>query len=176
MPLPIGHTAIGLATYELSTNNNSALNNFKIFIFLTILANMSDFDVIVGLLIKWNGNAFHRGPTHSLIFALIMGFLASRAWKFSSQIPRMRFDICFLIILTHILADLFFTSSPVSFFWPLEVSWSSGYSGWNDVLTSVFFRGYQDFEVIIGSAILIILIRLTRKYKRPNLIYYKNSF
>ena len=162
MPLPIGHTAIGLATYELSTNNNSALNNFKIFIFLTILANMPDFDVIVGLLIKWNGNAFHRGPTHSLIFALIMGFLASRAWKFSSQIPRMRFDICFLIILTHILADLFFTSSPVSFFWPLEVSWSSGYSGWNDVLTSVFFREYQDFEVIIGSAILIILIRLIR--------------
>ena len=176
MPLPIGHTAIGLATYELSTNNNSALNNFKIFIFLTILANMPDFDVIVGLLIKWNGNAFHRGPTHSLIFALIMGFLASRAWKFSSQIPRMRFDICFLIILTHILADLFFTSSPVSFFWPLEVSWSSGYSGWNDVLTSVFFREYQDFEVIIGSAILIILIRLIRNFIKPNLIYYKNSF
>ena len=176
MPLPIGHTAIGLATYELSTNNNSALNNLKIFIFLTILANMPDFDVIVGLLIKWNGNAFHRGPTHSLIFALIMGFLASRAWKFSSQIPRMRFDICFLIILTHILADLFFTSSPVSFFWPLEVSWSSGYSGWNDVLTSVFFREYQDFEVIIGSAILIILIRLIRNFIKPNLIYYKNSF
>ena len=176
MPLPIGHTAIGLATYELSTNNNSALNNLKIFIFLTILANMPDFDVIVGLLIKWNGNAFHRGPTHSLIFALIMGFLASRAWKFSSQIPRMRFDICFLIILTHILADLFFTSSPVSFFWPLEVSWSSGYSGWNDVLTSVFFRAYQDFEVIIGSAILIILIRLIRNFIKPNLIYYKNSF
>ena len=176
MPLPIGHTAIGLATYELSTNNNSALNNFKIFIFLTILANMPDFDVIVGLLIKWNGNAFHRGPTHSLIFALIMGFLALRAWKFSSQIPRMRFDICFLIILTHILADLFFTSSPVSFFWPLEVSWSSGYSGWNDVLTSVFFREYQDFEVIIGSAILIILIRLIRNFIKPNLIYYKNSF
>ena len=137
---------------------------------------MPDFDVIVGLLIKWNGNAFHRGPTHSLIFALIMGFLASRAWKFSSQIPRMRFDICFLIILTHILADLFFTSSPVSFFWPLEVSWSSGYSGWNDVLTSVFFREYQDFEVIIGSAILIILIRFIRNFIKPNLIYYKNSF
>ena len=176
MPLPIGHTAIGLATYELSNNNNSALNNLKIFIFLTILANMPDFDVIFGLLIKWNGNAFHRGPTHSLIFALIMGFLASRAWKFSSQIPRMSFDIYFLIILSHILADLFFTISPVSFFWPIEVSWSSGYSGWSDVLTSVFFRGYQDFVVIIGSAILIILIRFMRKYIRQNLIYYKKSF
>jgi membrane-bound metal-dependent hydrolase YbcI (DUF457 family) len=162
MPLPIGHTAIGLATYELSTNNNSVLNNLKIFIFVAILANMPDFDVIVGLLIKWNGNAFHRGPTHSLIFALAMGILVSRAWKFSSQIPRMRFEICFLIILSHILADFFFTSSPISFFWPFEVSWSSGYSGWGDVLSSVFFRGYQDFQIIIGSTISIALIRFIR--------------
>ena len=70
MPLPMGHTAIGLATYELSVNNNSALNRLKIIIFLAIFTNLSDLDVIVGLIIKWNGNAFHRGPTHSLVFAL----------------------------------------------------------------------------------------------------------
>ena len=166
MPLPMGHTAIGLATYELSTNNNSALSRLKIIIFLTILANLPDFDVIVGLLIKWNGNAFHRGPTHSLIFALIMGFLASRAWKFSSQIPRMKFGICFLIIFSHILADFFFTSSPVSFFWPFEVSWSPGYSGWGDVLTSIFFQGFQDVGIIIGSAISITFIRLIKWYRQ----------
>jgi membrane-bound metal-dependent hydrolase YbcI (DUF457 family) len=176
MPLPMGHTAIGLAACELSTNNNSTLSRLKIIIFLTILANMPDFDVIVGLLIKWNGNAFHRGPTHSLIFALIMGFLASRAWKFSSQIPRMKFEICFLIIFSHILADFFFTSSSVSFFWPFEVSWSSGYSGWGDVLTSIFFQGFQDVGIIIGSAISIILVRLIRRYKRRDLTFYKESF
>ena len=93
MPLPMGHTVIGLAFYEFSSNNNDPLSRFKIFIFITILANLPDFDVIVGLLIKWNGNAFHRGPTHSMIFALIMGFIASRAWKFSSHIPRMNFGI-----------------------------------------------------------------------------------
>ena len=162
MPLPMGHTAIGLATYELSTNNNSKINSLKLIIFLTILANLPDFDVIFGLLIKWNGNAFHRGPTHSLIFALIMGFLASRAWKLSSQIPRITFGVCFFIILSHVLADFFFTSSPVSFFWPIEVSWSSGYSGWGDVLSSVFFKGFQDAGIIIGSAISIILIRLIK--------------
>jgi membrane-bound metal-dependent hydrolase YbcI (DUF457 family) len=176
MPLPMGHTAIGLATYELSTNNNSASSRLKIIIFLTILANMPDFDVIVGLLIKWNGNAFHRGPTHSLIFALIMGFLASRAWKISSRIPRMKFGICFLIILSHILADFFFTSSPVSFFWPFEVAWSSGYSGWGDVLTSIFFKGFQDVGIIIGSAISIILVRLIRRYKGRDLTFHKDSF
>ena len=166
MPLPMGHIAVGLATYELSTNNNSKTNSLKLIIFLTILANLPDFDVIFGLLIKWNGNAFHRGPTHSLIFALIMGFLASRAWKLSSQIPRIKFGVCFLIILSHVIADFFFTSSPVSFFWPIEVSWSSGYSGWGDVLSSVFFQGFQDAGIIIGSAISIILIRLIKGHQQ----------
>ena len=169
MPLHMGHTAIGLAAHELSSNNNSVHDRLKLMVFLTVLVNLPDIDVIVGLLIKWNGNAFHRGPTHSLIFALIMGFLASRAWKISSQIPRVKFGICFLIVFSHILADFCFTSSPVSFFWPFEVSWSSGYSGWGDVLTSIIFRGFQDAGIIIGSAISIILVRLMRRYKGLNL-------
>ena len=164
MPLPMGHAAIGLAFYEFSSNNNDALSRFKIFIFITILANLPDFDVIVGLLIKWNGNAFHRGPTHSMVFALIMGFIASRAWKFSSHIPRMNFGICSLIIFSHVLADFFFTSAPVSFLWPFKVNWCSGYSGWSDVLTSIFFQGFQDASIIIGSVISITLIRMIRGY------------
>jgi len=166
MPLPLGHTAIGLATYELTTNHTSERFSLKTIIFLTVLANMPDFDVIAGLLIKCNGNVFHRGPSHSIIFALIAGFVASRAWKISSQIPRINFGSCFLIILSHVLADFFFTSAPVSFFWPFEVSWSSGYSGWGDVLHSVFFRGFQDVGIIIGSTILIICVRLIKAYRQ----------
>lgn len=165
MPLPLGHTAIGLATYELGNHNDSTLSRIKIFIFLTMLANLPDLDVIAGLLIKWNGNAFHRGPTHSLVFALIMGYLASRAWKFSAHIPKLKFEICSLIILSHVLADFFFTSAPVSFFWPFEVSWCLGYSGWGDVLTSIFFQGFRDAGIIVGSAALIILARSIRAYR-----------
>lgn len=165
MPLPVGHTAIGLAAYELMNKNNIAASRLKIIIFLAILANIPDLDVIVGLLLKWNGNAFHRGPTHSLFLALIMGFFASKAWTVSSQIPRMTFGVCFLIIFSHILADFFFTSAPVSFFWPFEVSWSSGYRGWSDVLTSIFFQGFQNVGIIIGSGISIILARLARRFK-----------
>ena len=166
MPLPMGHTAIGLAAYELSTNNNSKKNSIKLIIFLIILANLPDLDVIVGLLIKWNGNAFHRGPTHSILFALIMGLLASRAWKFSYHIPKIKFGVCFLIIFSHVLADFFFTRSPVSFFWPFEVSWSSGYSGWGDVLNTVLFQGVQDTGIIIGSVFSIILIRLIKTHRQ----------
>ena len=166
MPLPLGHTAVGLAAYELSMNHNSERFRLKTIIFLTVLANIPDFDIIVGLFIKCNGNAFHRGPSHSIIFALIAGFLASRAWKLSSQIPRINFGICFLIILSHVLADFFFTPSPVSFFWPFEVSWSSGHSSWGDVLNSVFFRGFQDAGIIIGSTILIICLRMIKTYRQ----------
>jgi membrane-bound metal-dependent hydrolase YbcI (DUF457 family) len=169
MPLPLGHTAIGLAAYELSSNNNSALNRYKIFAFITILANLPDLDVIVGLVIKLNGNAFHRGPTHSIVFALIMGFLASRAWKFSSQIPRMNFVTCSLIILSHVLGDFFLTNSPISFFWPFKVSWSPGHSSLYDVLNSIFFQGFQNAGIIIGSAISIILIRLIKGYRSGRL-------
>ncbi len=164
MPLPLGHTAIGLASYEFSSNNNDALSRLKIFIFITILANLPDFDVILGLLLKGNGNVFHRGPTHSLAFALIMGFFASRAWRFSSLIPRLKFGVCFLIIFSHVLADFFFTTAPVSFFWPFEVSWSSGFSSWGDVLSSILFKGFQDLSIIIGSVISIIFTRMIRGY------------
>lgn len=164
MPLPLGHTAIGLAAYEMGANDDSALSRLKIFIFITTLANLPDFDVIAGLLVKWNGNAFHRGPTHSLVFALMMGFVASRAWKLWTQIPKMKFGVCFLIIFSHVLADFFFTTAPVSFFWPFEVSWCSGYSGWGDVLASVFLQGFQDAGIIIGSAILIVLVRSIRSH------------
>ncbi|MGD8549576.1 MAG: hypothetical protein PVJ45_08140, partial [Desulfobacterales bacterium] len=63
-------------------------------------------------------------------------------------------------------ADFFFTSSPVSFFWPLEVSWSAGHSGWSDVLNTVFFQGFQDAGIIIGCSISIILIRLIKAHRQ----------
>ena len=72
--------------------------------------------------------------------------------------------MCFCITLSHVLADFFFTSSPVSFLWPFEVNWISGHSGWGEVLTSVVFDGFQDGRIIIGSASLIILFRLIRGY------------
>ena len=164
MPLPLGHTAIGLAACEFGNNYSSTLNRFKIFIFVTLLANIPDIDVIAGLLLKSNGNAFHRGPTHSILFAILIGFVASRAWRLSSQIPKVKYWMCFFITLSHVLADFFFTSSPISFLWPFEVNWISGHSSWSEVLTSIVFDGFQDAKIILGSASLIILFRLIRGY------------
>jgi membrane-bound metal-dependent hydrolase YbcI (DUF457 family) len=159
MPLPLGHAAIGLTTCNLCSRNNSAHDLLKIIIFVTILSNLPDIDVLVGLIFKGNGNIFHRGPTHSMIFTIFMGYLASKAYKLWSQIPKLKFRICFLIILSHVVADCLFTDSPVSFFWPLEVNFASGYSGWFDVINSVLIKTYHDGVIIAGCIMILLLNR-----------------
>ncbi|OEU50654.1 MAG: hypothetical protein BA872_00830 [Desulfobacterales bacterium C00003060] len=166
MPLPLGHAALGLATHDVCSKNNTAFSQWKFVVFVIVLANLPDIDVLIGLLFKGNGCVFHRGPTHSLFFALSMGFLASIAWRFWSQIPKISFGMCFLVILSHVLADFLFTSSQVSFFWPFEVNWATGYSGWGDVMNSVFLQAFQDIGIIIGCGLIVILSRLIRGHPR----------
>jgi len=164
MPLVLGHTAIGLTTQDLCSGNRSGLSRWRVAIFVAVLANLPDVDVLIGLLFRGNGHAFHRGPTHSLLFALFMGLVASRAWTLWSQIPKMGFRSCFLIIVSHVLGDLVFTNSPVSFFWPLEVHWTAGYSGWGDIVNTVFLQAFQDAGIVIGCGVVILLNRLIHRY------------
>ena len=63
---------------------------------------------------------YHRGPTHSLLFALVVAYPMTQAHRVWSRIPRITYKTASFLILTHIFADILFTSSPVSFFWPLE--------------------------------------------------------
>ncbi len=164
MPLPLGHAAIGLTAYDLCSGNDCGFSRWKLAFFIVLLANLPDIDVLIGLLFQGNGNAFHRGPTHSVIFALAMGFLASNAWKFWSQIPKIGFRNCFWVIISHVMADFFFGGSQVSFFWPFEVHWANGYRGWGDVLNSVFMKAVQDAPIVMACAVLIALNRQMRKY------------
>ena len=167
MPLPLGHTALGLLTHECSSKRMISLNSLKVMFFIVVLANLPDLDVIFGLILKGNGNAFHRGPTHSLAFAVFMGLVASNLGRFSKRLPQISFSTCFAIIFSHTLADLFFTNSPVSLFWPFEIQWASGFSSLNEVVSSVLFEGYQDVGLIITCITLIILIK-TIKYLKSD--------
>ena len=164
MPLPFGHAAIGLTTQELFSENTSAIEKWRTILLVAVMANVPDIDVLLGLVFKGNGSAFHRGPTHSLIFAVFMGFLASNALKLSFKMPKMRFGNCFLVIFSHLMADLLFTASRVSFFWPFEVHWAQGFTNWVDIMCSVFIKTSQDAEIITASALLILLKRYTKRY------------
>lgn len=159
MSLPVGHATIGFTAHYLYHAKESSVCTWKVLLGILVLSNLPDIDVLLGIVFYGNGNVFHRGPTHSLIFAIIGGFLASRVWKLWSQLPRFDFRISFLLILSHLGADFLFTSSAISFFWPITVNWTNGYSGLREVLSLVLFGNYQDAEIIIGSALVIILHR-----------------
>lgn len=163
MPLPLGHTAIALATYDtIQDTDQSRSSRWRIFIAITILANLPDVDVILGLLLQGNGNLFHRGPTHSLFFALLAGYIASHLWRLGEQIPRLGFALCFSLVFSHVLADMMLTSAPVSLFWPFQVYWSTGFSDWGTVTYEVLFQSIRDAAIIVVCALYVLMLRLMR--------------
>jgi membrane-bound metal-dependent hydrolase YbcI (DUF457 family) len=163
MPLPLGHSAIGFAAYSIISNDKGSFNKWKVAIFIVILSNLPDIDILFGLMLQSNGSAFHRGPTHSIVFALILGFLASKSWKLWSQIPLVSFKTCFMLILSHVIADYFLTNSPVSFYWPIEVSWSTGNSGWSHVFHTVLFDAAEDIGILLACTLLIMSVFVFRR-------------
>lgn len=171
MPLPLGHAVIGLTIHDMLTREESALKSFKLACFTAILANLPDVDVLAGLLLTGNGNAFHRGPTHSILFALIMGVIMVWASKLYTAIPRIGFTLPFFIIFSHVVADLLLTPSSVSLLWPLEANWAGGYSGWVDVISTALLEQEQDLWIlIVCGGLLIFKERMkNRADKHPGL-------
>lgn len=162
MPMPLGHTAIGLATYETANKSNSFGSRIALFGCITVLANLPDIDMLFGLLLRGNASAFHRGPTHSLLFAIMAGYLAawlSRRWD---RLPDLNFGLCTLLIFSHVMADLFLTSAPVSILWPLELNFTLGYRGWGDVIQLALFQSLQDFIITAVVAVYILFVRIMR--------------
>jgi hypothetical protein len=97
------------------------------------------------------------------LFAFIGGLLAAGILGGRFHLPKFSFRMCFLLILSHVLADLVFTVSPVSFFWPFTVNWSSGTIELKHVVNLILFENYRDVEIIIGCVLVILLHRTLAK-------------
>jgi membrane-bound metal-dependent hydrolase YbcI (DUF457 family) len=162
MPFPIGHTAIGLAAVETAQSPPTLCSRLSQILFITLLANLPDLDVLVGLIVKGNGAAFHRGPTHSLLFALMAGYGASQLWRLWRRIPKFGFSLSSLLIFSHVVADMFLTAAPVSLFWPLEIYWSPGQSSWGQVVDMVLFQSYQDAGIAVAAVLYVLALRYVR--------------
>jgi membrane-bound metal-dependent hydrolase YbcI (DUF457 family) len=151
MPLPLGHAAIAWAAYETVKPSQRYCPLWARGIFIAVLANLPDLDVLLGLAFGGNGSAYHRGPSHSLLFAVICGCLASHLWRLRPGIPKFGFGLCSLLIFSHVAADMLLTNTPVSLFWPLEVHWCPGHSSWIQVFDMVLFRSIQDAGIVFGA-------------------------
>jgi len=163
MPFPIGHTAVGLAVLETAQKREGCVSRWWLVGWVALLANLPDIDIVIGLLLRGNGNVFHRGPTHSLAFALLAGWLASHAWRLERRLPRLSFGIGFGLVFSHVAADMLFTTGAVSLFWPLEVHWSSGHQGWLNIIELLIFQGLQDVGIVVGVGLYLIALRLGRR-------------
>jgi len=164
MSLPLGHAAFGLTAYDLTSNADevSVFRRWKVLAAVVIISNLPDIDVIFGLVYSGNGQLFHRGPTHSLLFACFIGVLyatCSRRWE---ALPPIKFLHTFLLICTHLFADSVFTDSPISLFWPFEMSLATGFQGWPDVIHSIIFKATNDIIIIMLCATVVILRRVFR--------------
>ena len=162
MPLPIGHTAIGLAAAETFNSASPKRSRVAQFMFITVLANLPDIDMLAGLFLYGNGQVFHRGATHSLLFALVAGYGASHLWRIWQRIPRLGAQLCILLVLSHIVADMLLTSAPVSLLWPLESNPLTGYRGWGDVIHMVAFQNIQDAGIVVAVLLYMLVLRTIR--------------
>ena len=164
MSLPLGHAALGLTAYDLTSNADevSVFRQWKVLAVVVMLSNLPDIDVIFGLLYSGNGELFHRGPTHSLLFACFIGVLyaiCSRIWR---SLPPISFFQSFLLIGSHLFADYIFTDGPLSLFWPFELSMSAGFQSWGDIVHSIIFEATNDIAVIMSCATVVIMRRVFR--------------
>lgn len=162
MPLPIGHTAIGLVAAETDQVTHTSGSRLAQFIFICVLANLPDIDTVFGLLIHGNGSIFHRGPTHSLLFALLAGLAASQIWRLWRRIPRFGFQLCALLVFSHVASDMLLTSAPVSLLWPLESNAISGHSGWFQVIDTVIFKSMHDLGIVVAAIAYLMVLRTIR--------------
>jgi membrane-bound metal-dependent hydrolase YbcI (DUF457 family) len=173
MPLPLGHAAIGLAAAETIQPRQEQSSRWGYFIFIALMANLPDLDILFGLVLQGNGAAYHRGPTHSLFFVLLCGYLASQAWRLRPGIPKVGFGLCSLLIFSHVAADMLLTATPVSLFWPLEIHWSHGQSGWRQIFDMVLFQSIQDAGLVIAALIYAAALRNIRMVLRGGSLFAK---
>lgn len=164
MPLPLGHVVIGIATHNILSDGKRYIINWKTALLIIVLSNLPDIDVLFGLILQNNGSAFHRGPTHSILFSLVGGYAAYRATLWYKKMPILSCKTCIAIILSHLVADYFFTTAPVSFFWPFEVYWSTGNAQWQQVFHTVFFEAAKDGAIVFICAMLVIMNTWARRF------------
>ena len=132
----LGHLAIGYLVALLI----SRISREKLFLPLVFLVSMlSDFDKLL------QGYVVHRGPTHSLIFALVLFF---------PIIIFFRGGFTYLAVyLSHISADFFVPYiSRVQLFWPIT-------NAWFGAPVNLRLYGFLEtvVEVILFALMLIVL-------------------
>jgi len=129
MSSTVGHALCGvtclLGATAIIPRGSFHFNWRGVALFMT-LANLPDIDFLVGYLVASDAHAFHQGPTHCLLFAVVMGLLLG--FVFRRRLGLWPATIAFtLTIVSHDVVDVFsgpapgFNRSPgIALLWPFD--------------------------------------------------------
>ena len=118
MPSPIGHTLAGCAV-ALVLIPSGMPQAWEAWALCLISANLADVDFLPGLL-TGNPRALHRGPSHSLMAALIAAGVGASLVTWSSMPWLTRAALIFLAYGSHVGLDYFTPGRGVLLGWPLS--------------------------------------------------------
>ncbi len=107
MASTVGHALCGVTILLATAAAKPQLGlrvDWKTLVLFTALANLPDIDLLIGYSVARNPHLFHSGPTHSLVFALLMGTLVS-AFPMRSLSRLTAIAVFTAIIFSHDLID-----------------------------------------------------------------------
>ncbi len=122
MPTSVGHSLSGLIAYMALAGWKKW--SIRLVIIFVLLSNLPDFDFVPGWLIG-QPNLFHRGASHSMLLAFVIGLSAgvivktTRGGKFVPALMTV-----FILYMMHLVLDLFsadYSTMPgFQIFWPFS--------------------------------------------------------
>jgi inner membrane protein len=130
MPLPIAHSAAGLASYLAFENKDSkSTKKEELYLLGTclLLANLPDLDFLPGFIIG-NIGEYHHGLSHSLIvsFSLALIFYFTLIHYLKGISKNRILGCCIISALSHPILDYFSKDSSLPYgvplFWPFQAN------------------------------------------------------
>jgi len=136
VPLPMGHSLAAGVIYA-TLDEDGTLRGWRRLLVAVGLANTADLDLLPGLFVG-DPNRFHRGASHSLITAAVVGLLvAAVAWRTHRWEWRLRGEllrgpyqtalVVGLLLGSHVLLDAFTADPSVlvgeQMLWPVSDAW-----------------------------------------------------
>ena len=174
MPSPIAHSVSGYLLAKFLPLKQIKFpysqTSYWLAFYPVSIAIFADFDFIAQLV---TGENYHRGPTHSLMFAMLISVILalpiSYLWKYSY---RAIFSSNLLLYCSHLLLDLFSNGGKgIELFWPFtDVFFKSQITIFPAINHSIGLWKYSHLKAIsfeLGYSILLFwLVSLVKN--RPN--------
>lgn len=158
MPLPIAHGLIGASLVAL-VHPTADIKNWKPLLYGFLLANSPDLDFAFAFLFGWTN--FHRGISHSLVFALSVGALIFVVLRRENWRVPLAYALAFL---SHTLLDFAASSDgAVRLLTPFDDGkYALGWFGFSELTRGFIISDmlyYSVIETLIFVPVFFIALR-----------------